>query len=323
PAPGHLTRFRGWRRCCTYYVNARNLTLARADERQRDTAIRTALGASRAQLVRQLVTESLLLSGTGALVGALIASVALRALVATNPTGIPRIGDVKLDAVVLGVAVLLAVATGLAVGVWPAIAASRVNLARAISDGGRASTAGASRMRFRNALTIVQTAGAVVLLVGATLLVRSFDQMSRVDIGFRTDSVLTAQVALPSSSYAGTAEVVGFFEQSVSRIRELPGVTAAGATRLLPLTGTIGDWSITLEGKVRDPSENPNGDWQVVTPGYFEAMGAGLVRGRFFTTADNGNAPLVAVITEAMAETYWPGEDVLDRRFHLGSDDQP
>lgn len=304
-------------------ANVANLSLARADERLRDTAVRTALGASRAQLVRQMVTESLLLSGAGALVGALLASVALRALVAANPTGIPRIGDVRVDAVVLGVAALLAIVTGLVVGAWPAIAASRVNLAHAITDGGRASTVGASRMRFRDALTVVQTAGAVVLLVGAMLLVRSLDQMTRVDLGFRSDSVLTAQVALPSSSYAGTDEVVGFFDRAVARVRELPGVTAAGATRLLPLTGTIGDWSITVEGKVRDPAENPNGDWQVVTPGYFEAMGAGLMRGRFFTTDDDANAPIVAVITEAMAAKYWPGEDALGRRFHLGSSERP
>ncbi len=304
-------------------ANVANLTLARADERQREVAVRTALGASRGKVVRQLLTESLVLSTTGAVMGGMLAAVAVRALVSVNPGGIPRLAEVRVDGVVLAVTLGLAVVTGLIFGLWPAIVASRVNLSRTIVDGGRSVTAGAGRFRFRDALTVAQTATAIVLLIGSTLLVRSLAELSRVDLGFRPDSVISARVALPQSTYAGSPEIIAFYEQLVPRLDALPGAKSAGAARLLPLTGTIGDWSITIEGRVAAPNENPNGDWQVVTPGYFETMGATLLGGRFIAPTDRADAPLVAMVSEAMAEKYWPGGDAIGRRFHIGTADQP
>jgi putative ABC transport system permease protein len=304
-------------------ANVANLTLARSDERQREVAVRTALGASRTKVVRQLLTESLVLSTTGALVGGLLATMAVRALVAVNPAGIPRIGEVRIDGMVLAATLALAVVTGLLFGLWPAIVASRVNLSRTIVDGGRSVTAGAGRFRFRDALTVAQTASAIVLLIGSTLLVRSLGEMSKVNLGFRPDSVISARISLPQATYAGSPEVIAFYEQLVPKLASLPGAKSAGAARLLPLTGTIGDWSITIEGRVTAPNENPNGDWQVVTPGYFETMGASLAQGRFFEPTDRADAPLVAMVSEAMAAKYWPAGDAIGKRFHIGNANQP
>jgi putative ABC transport system permease protein len=145
----------------------------------------------------------------------------------------------------------------------------------------------------------------VVLLIGAMLLVRSFVQLRHVDLGFRRENALTVRTSLPLSTYPNDTAVTQFYHTMLQRMRELPGVRSVGATRLLPLTGTIGDWSITIEGRPRVEGENPNGDWQVVTPGYLETMGVKLIRGRFFTDADNENAPTVAVINETMAKFYF------------------
>jgi predicted permease len=158
----------------------------------------------------------------------------------------------------------------------------------------------------------------VVLLIGAALLMRSFVQLRRIDLGFTDDRALTMRLSLPNASYRESKDVIGFFTTLRQRLAELPGVQSVGATRLLPLTGTIGDWSITLEGRARVPGENPNGDWQVVMPGYFESMGVKLVRGRFITDGDHADAPIVAVINETMAKRYWPEGKALGGKIRLG-----
>jgi putative ABC transport system permease protein len=162
----------------------------------------------------------------------------------------------------------------------------------------------------------------VVLLIGAMLLVRSFIAMQQIDLGFNSRDALTFRLALPPSSYPESKDVIAFARNFRQQVERLPGVRSVGATRLLPLTGTIGDWSITLEGRVTARGENPNGDWQVVTPGYFETMGMKLVRGRTITDADREDAPIVAVVNESMAKRYWAG-DPIGKRFHIGSNAQP
>jgi putative ABC transport system permease protein len=304
-------------------ANVANLMLARSDARHREIAIRTALGASRGRLIRQVLTESVLLSLIGGVLGAALGYAGTTLLVALHPPGVPRVSDVGLDVGVLGFTLVLAVATGVLFGLAPALELSRPQLSRALKEGGRTGTVGRGQQRFRDSLAVTQVAFSVMLLIGALLLVRSFAQLQRVDLGFDMHDALTFRVGVPQSRYPESREVIAFFRTLQERVGELPGVRVVGATRLLPLTGTIGDWSITVEGRPRTRGENPNGDWQVVTPGYFESMGMKPVRGRSITPEDHETAPLVAVINETMAERYWPGVDPVSKRFHLGDRDQP
>ena len=304
-------------------ANVANLTLARSDERHREVAVRAAVGASRGRIVRQLLTESLLVAGLGGIVGIALAYAGTKLLVAVRPAGIPRVELVTIDIAVLGFSLLLALITGIAFGLAPAMDLSRPDLNRGLKEGGRTGSAGGARQRFRDSLVVAQMAMSVVLLIGAMLLTRSFIELRRIDLGFRPDSALSVRIALPSLAYPDPPSITGFYRTLRQRLAQAPGVISVGATRLLPLTGTIGDWSITLEGRVRVPEENPNGDWQVVTPGYFESMGMRLVRGRFITDDDHENAPIAAVINETMANRYWPNEDAIGKRYHLGTNSRP
>ena len=304
-------------------ANVANLTLARSDARQREIAIRTALGASRGRLVQQLLTESVLLAVLGGVLGAALAFAGTTSLVALHPPGLPRVSEIGVDPSVFAMTLLLAVGTGMLFGLAPALELSRPELTRALKEGGRTGTVGRSQQRFRDSLAVAQVALSVTLVVGALLLVRSFAELQRVDLGFDRRDALTFRVGVPQGRYPQSRDVLAFFETLHARIAELPGVRAVGATRLLPLTGTIGDWSITIEGRTHQPGDNPNGDWQVVTPGYFESMRMSPARGRFFVTTDKQDAPLVAVVNETMAERYWPGVDPIGKRFHIGNRNQP
>jgi putative ABC transport system permease protein len=304
-------------------ANVANLILARSDERQREIAIRSAIGASRWRVVQQLLTESVLLSTLGGVVGLALAYLGIRLLVALSPPGIPRLDEAGIDYGILLFTMILALATGVLFGVAPALSLSRPDLGRALKEGGRTGTVGRASQRFRDSLAVLQMGLSVVLLIGALLLVRSFIELRRIDPGFDPEGALTMRVALPVATYPENDDVIRIVTLLRQRLAELPGVSAAGATRLLPLTGTIGDWSITLEGREKLPGENPNGDWQVVTPGYFESMGMRLVRGRPFTETDDADSPIVAVINETMARRYWPDEEPIGKRFHLGSSARP
>lgn len=303
-------------------ANVANLMLARGDERHREVAVRTALGASRGRIMTQLLTESVVIALVGGILGTLLAYGGLQLLQAAQPAGIPRIEQIGIDGGIFGFTLLLTVATGLVFGLAPALELSRPDLSKSMKDGGRAGTAGVARQRFRDGLAVAQMAFSVVLLIGAMLLIRSFAQLRGVDLGFERVNALTARLALPVATYPNDTAVIAFHRTLRHRLAELPGVTMVGATRLLPLTGTIGDWTITVEGRATAPNENPNGDWQVVTPGYFEAMGMKIREGRGITEADNENAPIVAVINETMAKRYWP-EGAIGKRFHIGTLNQP
>ncbi|HYM23806.1 MAG TPA: ABC transporter permease, partial [Vicinamibacterales bacterium] len=285
-------------------ANVANLMLARSDERSREIAVRTAIGASRGRIVRQLLGESVLLSVLGGTLGLALAWAAMRVLVASHPPGIPRLDQTGIDAGVLAFTLLLTVATGVLFGLAPAIELSGSDRNQPLKSGGRSGTSGA-----RDVLAVSQIGLSVVLLVGALLIIRSFVELRRIDLGFDQKNALTMRVVLSGPEYAKDADAIRAIRTIQARLSELPGVRSVGATRLLPLTGHIGDWSITQEGRTKQPGENPNGDWQVVTPGYFETMGIRLVRGRFFTETDTETAPVVAVISEAMAAKYWPNED--------------
>ena len=304
-------------------ANVANLQLARADLRRREVAVRAALGAHRGHIIRQLLTESVMLAVAGAAAGLAVAWAGLQVVTTLRPANLPRIDETTLDATVLGFTAVLAVVTGILFGLLPALQLSRPDVTGVLKDGGRSGTAGRSRQLTRRVLVVLQLASSVVLALAAGLLIRSLIELNRIDLGFNPSGVLTAQLQVPATDYPQPADVVRFHRQVTERVAQLPGVRAAGSVRVLPLARSIGDWSIKIEGRPYVPEENPNGDFQAVTPGYFEAMGVTLVRGRFLTAADHETSLPVAVINETMAARYWPDHDAIGRQFMMGTDDKP
>src|SRR5439155_24068280 len=199
-------------------------------------------------------------------------------------------------------------------GLVPALRALRVDVSDALKEG-RSATAAKSGQRFRGALVVAQTALAVVLLVGAGLLVRTVGALQRVDLGFRPDHVLTMRISLPAGSYPSPAAVVDFYGRLFDRIRHLPGVRAAGAVRSLPLASPIGDYGAMVDGYVPPPGTHAKGDWQIATDSYIEALGERIVRGRSFSSSDGLTGPVVALVNEEFARRYFAGRDAIGGRF--------
>ena len=299
-------------------ANVANLLLARAEGRQREIAVRTALGASGRRVVRQLLTESLVLTTAASVVGLSIAYVSVRFVAWWNPASIPRVAAVTVDMQVLTFTALVAVVTSVAFSLAPAFRALRVDLADSLKDGAQGASSGGARQRFRNALVVVEMALAVVLLVGAGLMLRSLWSLQRVQLGFDPSHVLTMRLSLPQATYQNPEQVVEFYARLVDRVRQLPGVRSAGAVRALPLASTIGDWGLRIEGYTPSPGTGAKGDWQIVTAGYLDAMGERLIRGRAITSADRADTMLVALINEQMARLYWQGRDPIGGRLRLG-----
>jgi predicted permease len=304
-------------------ANIVNLLLAKADVRRREIAVRAALGATRRHLVMQSLIESLALALAGGVVGIAVAWLGIDLLTALRPSNLPRLADVGIDFGVLAFTAGLSLLTGFLFGLAPALQISRPDLVESLKDGDRGGTASVRRVRLRQALVVGQLAVSVVLVVGAGLLLRSLIALTRVDLGLNPRNVLTAEVQIPATTYPQPANVVRFYQQLTSRLGELPGVEAAGAVRILPLTRTIGDWSIMLEGRPYSREENPNGDFQFVTPGYFQVMQLTLLRGRLLTEVDREDAPLSVVINQTMADRYWSGEEPIGKRFKMGTGDTP
>jgi predicted permease len=305
-------------------ANVANLLLARAASREKEMAIRTAVGASRRRVVRQLLTESVVLACLGGALGLLVAYWGLDALRGLGPGNIPRLRDVGMDARVLGFTFGVAVLTGVLFGLAPALRVSRVNLSESLKEGGR-SSAGGGRQRLRSALVVAEIALSLVLLVGAGLLVRSFVRVQQVEPGFDARNVLSMRLSVSGTSYAG-ARGPEFYRELLERVRRLPGVESAGAASILPLGGGIGWGSITIEGYTpTNGQEVIQADQRIAGTGYFETMKAPLVSGRYFGEQDTAQSQKVAVIDENMARTYWPGADPVGRRFKRGGadDDTP
>jgi putative ABC transport system permease protein len=300
-------------------ANVANLLLARAERRRRELALRTALGAGRWRMLRQLVVETLLICGVGGVLGVFLAWGGMRLVAASNLAGIPRAGDVRLDGFVLGFAAILTIVTSLVCASAPALRAADAPLTDALKDGAQNATAGSGRQRLRNALVVAEMALAVVLLISAGLALRSLWALQQVSLGFEPRGVLTMRLALPEASYESNARVEAFYRELIDRVRRVPGVQAAGAVRSLPLANTIGDWGLDIEGYVETPGNNAKGDWQVSTDGAFEALGERLIAGRSFTAADRADAAQVAIVNEKMASLYWKDGNPIGRRIRMGS----
>ena len=299
-------------------ANVANLLLARGEERQRELAVRVTMGADRGRVVRQLLTESVTLAVFGGAAGVGVALLATRLLTALDPANLPRVDAVTVDAKVLGFTLLVALLTGVVFGAAPALQALRQDPQHGLREGGRGGTASRRRTAFRRLLAISELAFAVVLVIGAGLMLRTFRALSTLDAGFQPAGLLSLTLSLPSTSYPDDASVVDFYARLLERVEALPEAEDAAAVRILPLTRTIGDWSIDIEGYEEQPGENPKGDWQSVTPGYFEVMGIRLIEGRLLEPTDDASAPPVVVVNRTMAESYWP-TGALGQRFRAGS----
>ncbi len=307
-------------------VNVANLLLARGSARSREISVRMALGAGRKRLVRQLLTESVLVAAIGGAVGVLLAAWGVALLRSIVPRSLPRIGEVGLDARVLAFAAIISVATGVLFGVAPALHITRPTLSEALKQSGRM-TADSGGKRLRGGLVVMEIAMALVLLIGAGLMVRTLQSLLRVSPGFQSEGLLTARVALPEARYKDGVPLADFFRTLTERIQRLPGVRQAGAASLAPLTENHSSGSTYVEDtSVRNV---PNSDWahvpyieadrRYVTPGFFEAMRIPLLRGRLFTAADNENAPKVAIVDQEFARRFWPDQDPLGKRIATGS----
>ncbi len=301
-------------------ANVANLLLVRGDARLREMAVRSAVGATTERLVRQLLTESVLLAVAGATLGLGLAAGGVQALLALDPTSLPPLTPVRLDATVVIFTFALAVVTTLVFGLVPALRTLRVNLVESLREGSQQATAGGSRQRLRGALVVAEVTLAVVLVVGAGLMVRSLGALGRVPLGFNPRGVLTMRVSLPASRYASPESVVDFYRRLLTEVRGLHDVSAAGIVRALPLATTIGDYGLDIDGFEEAPGRNAKGDWQIVSDGAFEAMGARLVNGRWFDAGDRSASQPVMVVNETMARTYWPDGRALGGQVRVGGD---
>jgi putative ABC transport system permease protein len=301
-------------------ANVANLLLARAAAREKEVAIRAALGASRARLIRQHLTESLVLALIGGAFGLLLAFWIVDALVSFAPKGTPRLEEIAIDPGVLAFTFGVALLTGLAFGLAPALLSSRTNFNSSLKEGGRDSSATSRGGRVRSALVVSEVGLALMLLVGAGLLIKSFVNLQRVDPGFNPKGVLRVDVTLPRTRYPERNQSAAFYKQLLDRVTALPGVQSAGAVSSLPLSGGGTDSGFAIEGRPPVEPGHPQVAWySSVTPAYFRAMGSRLLRGREFTDADSTEAAKVVVISETMAHRYFPEEDPLGKRLVFGS----
>jgi putative ABC transport system permease protein len=297
-------------------ANVANLLLARAAGRQKEIATRTALGAGRWRIVRQLLTESVLLSFVGGSVGLVLAQWGMNLLLTLAPADLPRLDNVSLDGRALAFTATITLLTGVIFGLVPALQASKPNLNETMKDAGRGSTEGGRRKLIRSTLVVLEVASALVLLVGAGLMIKSFWRLQKVDPGFIPDNALTVSVSLPKGKYREETQQVAFFQQLIERARALPGVQAAGAGQVIPLSGNDFVLAFEIDGRPPLPPEvTQSTNYYSVSADYFKAMGIPLRRGRLFTERDTKDAPRVALINETMAKKIFSDEDPIGKRI--------
>jgi putative ABC transport system permease protein len=313
-------------------ANLATMLLAQASARERELAIRVALGAGRWRLLRQMLTESVLLAVVGAAAGIILSVWGLELLKQIGARTVPRLGEVNVDILVLIVTAIVAVGTGILFGLIPALATAKPRLTEALKEGGRSSTSSAERNQVRNSLVIAEIALSLVLLVGAGLLLKSYARVQNIDPGFDRRNVLTAEVNLPdtkypqreSADYREGEAMINFWNEALRRVRQLPGVEAAGFTTILPLSGSNSDSSFSIEGRMPGKNEpGPDEEIRIVTPDYFRVLKTPLLRGRFFSESDNAHAPGVVIINDALARKFWPNEDALGKRITFDDPRKP
>ena len=297
-------------------ANVANLQLAQASARQREIAVRAALGAGRRRMMRQFVLESLLLSLTGGVAGVLLALWLTDALAASASTTIPRLGSVQVDVAALGFTLLLSLSAGLLFGMAPALQATRADLHEALKQGARGAAGGATRTRA--VLVAGQVALALVLLVGAGLLLKSFARLQQVDLGFEPEHVVTARVTLPETRYGDSTRQAAFFQSLLARLDALPGVRVAGAINWLPLSGLRSATNFWFGGRpIPNDPDQPSAIISVVDPDYFRAMGITLRSGREIVRTDEAGHPKAVVVSERFARDYFPGQSPLGQQVFM------
>ena len=301
-------------------VNVANLMLVRSSGRSRELAVRTALGAGRGRIARQLLTEALVLGLTGGALGVALALAGMKALRAWLPADLPRASEVAIDARVLFFSLLASLAATLVFGVGPALAAGRANLSAALREGSAGTGESGKRRRLRSLLIAGETAFSFVLLVGAALLIRSFLRLQEVPLGFRPDGVLTAGMSLPRAQYAKPEQWRGFYGSLVERLRSEPGVESAAAALPLPLAGGGLNFAFTIEGRAEESAgaNDKTANYTSATTDYFRVMGVPVAAGRTFDERDAPGAPQVCVVSSAFAHRYFPGEDPIGKRLVFG-----
>jgi putative ABC transport system permease protein len=301
-------------------VNVANLLLARAASRGREVAIRTSMGASRGRLVRQLLTESVLLSLVGGVLGLVLAWAALGPLLKLSAGSVPAAFSVALDRSVLLFTIGVALVTGLVFGIVPALRTAGLDLREALNEGSRGSTSGPGHHRIRGVLVAAEIAMAMLLLVGAGLLLRSFARLQDVAPGFQPDHLLAADIPLSVTAYAKPEQRYEFYDRLVERAKALPGVRSAAAASFLPVSGGGGLIHVNITGRPpKSPHDFTAAGYRTMTPNYFETLGVRLLQGRLLTSGDTEKAPAVVVINSAMAHTFFPNENPLGKHMQLGA----
>lgn len=300
-------------------TNVANLLLARATARQREIAVRTALGASRWRVIRLALTESVVLSLAGAMLGLLLATAAVPALLRLGGSTLPKTANIHVDGAVLAFTTLLAVLAGIVFGMAPALHMAGLDVRSALNQAERGAM-GRGVMRLRGALVVSEVAVATLLLVGAGLLIRSFDHLSKVAPGFSTDHILIADLPVSPSGHPNAAERMGFFDRVLERAAVLPGVRSAGAASFLPVSGAGSALHFNIQGRPpKTPHEYILANYRVVSPGYLQTLGLPLHSGRLLTEADRDGAPAVVVINATMAKTFFPNESPLGKHIQIGA----
>jgi predicted permease len=302
-------------------ANVAGLLLVRGESRRRELAVRVALGAGSRRLTRLLLAESAVLAAFGAALGVALAALGVHMVRVNAPPGLPRVADTTLDWGVLAFGLAAAVCAALLAGILPALQATQIAPAGELKEGGRGATSGRARLRWRQSLVATEVALAVVLVVAAGLMIRSVRNLLAIDAGFRPDGVLTMRLSTPSTWYPDSVRVAAFWDELQRRVAAVPGVRRVGAVRLLPLATEMGDWGLQVEGYTPPPNQGTPGDWQIVTPGYFEAMGLTLREGRAFDARDNMAGPLAMIVNKTFTDRYFAGRHALNGRVRISGSD--
>jgi putative ABC transport system permease protein len=307
--------------------NVANMLLARATSREKEIAVRSALGAGRGRLVRQLLTESVMLAIIGGAIGVALAFLGVQLFVMFGPSDIPRLSEIGVDPRVLGVSLIVTVLTGLLFGLAPALHTSKPDLNDALKEGGRGSTG--KRHILRNVLVVGEVAFALMLLITAGLTMKSFQQLLALDLGFRTEGLMTTRVTLPQSKYQENPQVVAFYRQAIDRVKSLPGVESVGAITQLPLSGAYSSGTTVIEDtSAGEGLQRFQGypyleaDRRSVAPGYFTSLGVRLIEGRLLDDRDREDSPAVAVVDEKFAKRFWPSGSAVGKRVAVGGNPQ-